>query len=175
MQVLSLLQSVLPEGRAIAASRLRRPWLALRHRALSALRDLLQHLLRRVARLLSRHAPQPQTSTLALRGSVTTIADTAPPPPTAGLVGSFLARVQSARSEQERSAALAGTLGELERAITLLRSIDAPIDATGLERSYQQIQRLADPYGECTGFELNMAWLLLERELGALARALDRC
>jgi hypothetical protein len=60
------------------------------------------------------------------------------------------------------------TLTDLERLIPLLERTG--LGTAGLRRSYQQIRTLHDPDRDSTGFELNMAWVLLERELkGALA------
>lgn len=167
--MLSLLNRVLPEKR-------RNTLLSTaRRRALDLIRALLGAVIRRLTRLLA-GAPEPPAShrrrrtappALALPGTAVTVP---PPRPVPGReIGSFLDRVRGARDERQRGAALQQTLTDLERVIQLLRGIDRSMDAEGLERSYQQIQQLADPYARGTGFEVNMAWMLLERELKAVA------
>lgn len=171
MQVLSILQRVLPE-------RPRLSLVPLRQRAIDLARALLAAVVRRLTRLLAGASEpptprrRPSAPPLALTGTAVTVPRRPAPPPRPDL-GSFLDRVRRTRDHRERAAALERTLADLEQIVSLLRGMNRPRgDIEGLERSYLQIQQLADPDVARTGGELNMAWLLLERELRAVAARL---
>ena len=172
MQVLSILQRVLPERPRLSLA-------PLRQRAVDLARALLAALVRRLTRLLAGAAEPPaprrrpsSSAPRALTGTAVTVPARPAPPPRPDL-GSFLDRVRRTRDHRERAAALERTLADLEQIVGLLRGMNRPGgEIEGLERSYLQIQQLADPDVARTGGELNMAWLLLERELRAVAERL---
>jgi hypothetical protein len=84
------------------------------------------------------------------------------PDPT-GWVAGFLAGIQRPSAAKDR--VLNQTLVDLERLIAVLQELPTPLDTEGLVRSFHQLQRIADPDAGCNEFELNMAWMLLEREV----------
>ena len=185
MQVLSLLEAVLPRH---SLSHLAT------HRLLQGARRLIQRLLEAVlrsvrTRVVSRARRTP-TGALhsalqggspiprakwgeqrpliqVLQGSVTTM----PPPsvPRSRDVGGLIHRLQQTWDGQP---SLEQTLADLEQVIAILRG--GPLDLSGLERCHQQIRQLTEPDADPTGFELNMAWALLERKLRAVAQGAGR-
>lgn len=136
---------------------------------------LLRALARRVRRLLPA-ATRPDAPALhaaawnrpEIQVRVEPIVEPAPgsiqerPDPT-GWVKGFLAGIQRPSAAKDR--AVRQTLADLERLIAVLRELPTPLDTEGLVRSFHQLQRIADPHAGCNEFELNMAWMLLEREV----------
>ena len=196
LRSLSLVQSVLPQRF------LRRSWSLARRRVREVVRALLTAILARFERLLgppdayrrpptgaeaaSRYdeaasradqascdGPLALTGRPALRQEVpepevprVTDAEFLDPTWLDGL----LTRVRGTRSGRSRKAAMDQTLADLERLIPLMERTG--IQAAGLLQSYRQLRLLQDPDRASSGFELNMAWVLLERELKS---ALSAC
>jgi hypothetical protein len=181
LRALTLFQSVLPE------KLVQRSWSFTRSRTLDVVRRLIAAIIRRFERLLAPLAPAPPAPDRresapgppALAGrrsppavardlSVTRVTEADYLDP--GWLDGLLGRVRRARrqGDRDRESAMAATLADLERLIPLLERTG--LATAGLRRSHQQMTTLHDPDRESTGFELNMAWVLLERELrGALA------
>ena len=73
----------------------------------------------------------------------------------------------------DRGAELEQILGSLGQLLPLLRGADLPPHKLqGLERSLHQMRAATSQDQGAAGFEVNMAWLLLEREVRSVSEAL---
>lgn len=169
MQVLTRLMTVVPGGRLSP----RRSWLRLRHRMSSTLRQSLSALLRHLAALL--FGPQRDRAEGPAFVEVDPKEETGDgswceaPAVHPAEVSRLLERIR----DNGRQDDLAQILGALGRLLPLLRGADVPAHKLqGLELSMRQMGEAARS-GSSGGFELNMAWLLLEREVAAVGASLE--
>ena len=150
----------------------RRPWLSVQHHVSRPLRHALHALLRRTAELLFGSRRDPARGPIFVEVDP----DDAPedtswceaPAVHPAEVERLLERIR----DRGRADDLRQILAALQRLLPLLRGAEVPAHRLqGMELSMRQ-QREADR-DDADGFGLDMAWLLLEREVAAVGSALE--
>jgi hypothetical protein len=127
---------------------------------------------RRRLQVLSARTVKPAPPPAAGRAGVRR--EPAPPPPPRIRVPELLARVRRGESGELSPVQVQRLAGDLERLAALLGQSGAPAhDLEGLGQLIQQTRRMAAGNGASAGFESSMLWLLLEREVHAIASYLD--
>lgn len=190
MQVFTRLLAVIPR-RELSP---RRSWLRVRQRMASLMLQVLSMLLQRLGTALLgprpvqdtpgpglpayievREAPPAPGAAPAPEPEVKAEAEPEPEPRTVTppLDLSSIKLVLDRIRRNNRGADLEQILGSLGQLLPLLHSADIPAHKlAGLEQSLGQMRAATSDGASAAGFEVNMAWLLLEREVRSVARHL---